>query len=732
MDERRYLLAEREEHVSQLSGRYLGLKENLLQGCQEICRNLPTQKWHSHVNPTKIVDIISLNVTCQHFLRYLAELKSTMKSTEKLVRAADRDIGNRDARAGLASISQAVENSNACMAYVIAMEGLDKKAGAQGLDLSGCGDALVKRTRVTSEHLQDVITKAIRHHFSLCSWPPPLIAPQNHQETEWNGFQDAGDEVFGNIQQLLVILISWQMASQPNISSEMALSDIEKPLLLAGKELAFEVVSWLHSHFMPGLPTARLDKPEWLFAAGLQSIKKCSPYVDLFDPCIEAHGIQKNYSMRAEFARSVFSDGLCPLLEGAYLPGMLDQGDDSFWLHYADEAMKFEDKFAIIKEDILLSSELEKDGFSKRISAARSSIEILFEKEEWTSSWLSAEANDAEYRTLAKAGHSNEWEPRIIGIDGHSIEQHDVALVNLASSYEFYPPGIAVEAVDVLLDLFKRLQYIHHIENKMKWCNRVIKAALVSLRKHFTSELSRTEQFDHLLDDIGLPRIAGALNGLHYLEHIMTEPSGILLDVYTDAPEIERFLEKESSSTSSMRRLWTNKVIRQAMQYVFSSFDTQAFSPQRDDEADGHEGPSAAVLEMRYHISSLLNAFSKHFDSVSFREAWRGMARSANEAFFQEILDANGITDDHLRKMGANLDILINAFSGLTKKPRAYFKEAREAIKLLSLETSEAALVLSKASAPSDNHLMESTKDILSPALVRSVLEKRPDRVVTA
>ena len=681
-----------EAKVAQLAESYQNLKLQLAQRCSKVCSTFPAESVDvGYQDMEQDVNSIIANVTCRHYLLYLVQLQAILRATEKLVRNIERasklsePLGNS---MFLGELSQSVESMNQCIAYAVTLGDLNERAACFGVDIGSCGASYVARTDDACLKLKEAIRRYTQSCLDLCNWPPHFLAESSKGNgpigQSWNGFEEAGDQVFGILQQLFVISISLQMAHEhaqfSKLNSNVALYE-DCPILWPAKELTSKVIVWLFSHFASEMPTARLDKPEWLFAAVLQLVKKCTPYVQLFEPCLEAHQIQKYYSMSIEFARSLQSDGIGPLLREHYFPLMLQQNEPAYWLHFVDEAIKFEGKYASYSRDALLFSGEEDIGHKN------SCIEILFEEEEWAAAWLDAEAHDAEQRVLDLTNNPDQWKPTTSASathDGIDAEYKDPKYHQLASAHEFCPPTIALETMHILTDLMKRFNYIYDSQNKAMWCRVVVKRVLDALRSHLSSELKRIDQFDHTLDESGLPILGGCLNGLHYLEHVLQEPSGMLLEALASSPDIDAFFDRESRLCSSIRRQWTNKLIKRAMEFVFSTFEQHQVlhfmhSPSNVEGEDGAVLPDPAVLELQHHISVLLNRLSHYLDQVTFREAWKGMAMSTNESYLEQLVEAASegpMWKEQIDKIKANLDALISSYAGFTKRPQAYFKSS--------------------------------------------------------
>ena len=635
-----------------LKNQYDRLNIDLLGEIERLLASIP----ESGVDPTRhtgrdYVSAISLNNACQHYLQYYVEFQGLVRNAEKAVRVAQRSLKLEQGPARLEHMSEAVELVRQCMSYMHAMEKIEQR-----VDVKEVSAGLYSRACEAGRQARSIISARIQHCLKDSHWPPPLL-PSSSEKHSWNGFEQAGDDVFLELQQLIVMMITLQMAVEHQSFSNLDAHSADDIVLWPAIEFSGLIQSWIGSHFAPNMPTCKMEKPEWLFSAVHYAVRICSSYVDIFEPCIEAHGIQNHFSMGIDIGKSVYMDGLYKVVKGVYLPLIFEEQDASYVLHYVDEAIKFETKYRPLRVDPLMASEL------NRYSHKKSMIEILFENGDWAAQWMNYEGEEARRRIYGVASDPAGWKS--------NTETHDT----IASLHEFHPCRMIINATEIVIDLLDKTKYIHAGSNKLLWCDSVVRVALDTLTSHMQSELTRTEQFEHLIDDIGMPIISGSLNGLHYLEHVMTEPTGMLLETFVSSPEVDTFLDKRANAFSLMRRKWTNKIVSMSMKSIFWSFLQLAGEEQPGEE----QGPSPKIIRLRNHISTLLNEFSRHVDQVIFREIWKGIALSTSESFLADIQTAKL---ENISKMSLkeNLNILVSAFSSFTNKPEAYFRPCFDAL----------------------------------------------------
>lgn len=114
---------------------------------------------------------------------------------------------------------------------------------------------LLARVDAAQRGLRSILSTAIQQRLAAAHWPPPLsvsgdAAAAAPGAAAWRGFAVGGGEaVAGELQQLLVVLLTLQRASQHEQFSALTEASQEGPLLWAAEELAAPLADRLRHHF---------------------------------------------------------------------------------------------------------------------------------------------------------------------------------------------------------------------------------------------------------------------------------------------------------------------------------------------------------------------------------------------------------------------------------------------------------------------------------------------------
>ena len=154
--------------------------------------------------------------------------------------------------------------------------------------------SLLSRVNSVQQGLRSLLSGAIQQRLAAAHWPPPLAvsgeggaaaAGAAENGAAFKSFAAAGEAVAAELQQLLVLLLTLQRASQHQQFSELSEASQEGPLLWAAEELAAPLAQRLRHHFAGG----RLGHSCWaVCCANAQPHQR--PRVQVLPSCIGMQG----------------------------------------------------------------------------------------------------------------------------------------------------------------------------------------------------------------------------------------------------------------------------------------------------------------------------------------------------------------------------------------------------------------------------------------------------------
>jgi hypothetical protein len=711
-------------------------------------------------DPAALVDELSTLHAASQYLQYLQELQALTRHAEKLSRSAERAFNDGDAANYVREFSDAVDGFSQAMGYAIAVDQIAEQGQlSTSPALLHHGSTAVARVYATGMTLRDMLSAAAQQALKKCSWPPPIMGGTLLDSTstsgtgdgtvggtkvEFNGFSNATDtDAVAVVQHVFIIQLTLQRAMEYKKFAALTTTahgdgndeDALSPVLWPAEELVQGVSAWLYHHFAQELPTDRVDKPEWLFAAALKAARQCAPYAEELQPCVDAHQLQQWYSLQLEFARALGASAVAGILRNHVLPRLTSLNDAAAWLHFVDEAIKFERALAPLRGVVISTGDgsdgegigLGETGIGGEDAAgighAASILEVIFEREEWSKSWLGAERDDAERQVDTAVEAHDAWKPAManetavadefgaLGFGGDLSASVSASLaavsgngidVSGASNHEFYPPLCAHSILSLASALSSRQGCLFASPNRKIFTKEVIQPALKAFRSRLGAMLVRAEQFDHLLDDSGIPKVGAIICAAHFIEHNLREPSGILLMAVTADETLAAAVEKEAASMTTFRRQWAYKLAKMAVdtfQTGFIKYKRTLVTFSVPHNGDGSmalppQGPSPSLLPAADGLQTTLRALSSHLDSVVFRDVWRAIALAVNSAFFTDVATEAEFSEQGAEQLSYDVDALIGVFAACTSRPAAHFKESKEACKLLKMKKEEAQMLL--------------------------------------
>ena len=709
------------------------------------------------------------------YLTHLQKLQASLRLEERFVRNLERSTkAKAEKQELLKELLNAIKGFAQASRCLVALEDVKQNPmQSQWIcnDILCYSETLEKKALSIGYSLRKIIQDIVQDILRECRWPPPLISPQHANETSmvsdknWEGWESCAKSL-----SMLKTVFKLELMLQERVQSKEfhkvrkprkgaapavihdgfdEIINLETlPVIWPAEDLVFCVRDWMYHHFASGLPTDRPDKPEWLFKTVLKVARRLAPLSEVFQPCLAALELDKVYSFAFEVCRAIASTLLLPLLRQHALPSIASANDPALWLHYVDEAIAFEQSFAPLRGDVT-SRMMINDGDHARkdvvhsIAHSSSSLEILFESDEWRESWLDAEREDALQQLQSALDAPDAWHCSIEcrkdisntqensyemeGTSTHdlwpSIGYRDTGWV--ASSHEFCPPSCMYEMIDQLILLLSRGGFIAENHNRAMYMDVVVAAVLERFRSSLVDIMSRGKRFDRLLDPVGISNVGAALCGAHALAHELEEPRGSLLELVSGDPNIARMVEKEASALSLVRRQYTNALTQRALDAFEKDFEAyrsyamytygevresmrhvsqESSSPSLAHSRAHHlfsEGnvswsmdPSSGILLVIERLQSILRLLSMHLDGVIFRDAWRAVATAVNRFFFQEIATEASFHEDGARQFSTDVEATLQVFKGVTSRPAPHFKETLDACRLLLLPANDAAALL--------------------------------------
>ena len=748
-------LQELQAQAEQLQAKHASLQSQLAEAVSAAVTELPPPT-HSPLatstplptTPSGLVEELSLLHATRKYLQYLQELQNLTKQAEKQVRSAERSFTDGvDLAVAVQECSTAVDAFSHAIGYAIALEQLKLEAPS----VEQLGAPAIGRLHSSGTNLRSLLHSAAQQALGRCGWPPQALFTSSSSSSssaaaaaasstdvsnnghDWIGFGGGtgGTDAVGVLQHIFVVQITLQRSMEheafaalsSSLPTATATAEGDGPLLWPSIELVEGISGWLHHHFASGLPTDRIDKPEWLFTAALKAARLCAAAAAELQPCIDAHSLQQWYCMQFEVARAIGMAAVAPILRAHVLPRLAAAGDSAVWLHFVDEAVAFERALAPLRGVLTASlianggiqqEESVDDGLGDGIAHPGSILEVVFEEQQGAEAWLAAERGDAERQMDAAVDAPDAWKPAMesnaavldlsalglgagVGVTGGVAGGAGAAPPSLASQHEFYPPICAESVIALLGTLAKRQAYIYKPEHKAMFTAEVIAPTLHAFRTRMDLLMTRVSQFDNLLDTTELPKVGAAICAAHYLEHSLREPTGGLLTVAASDPSLGASLDREADTLAHSRRSWSltlAKLASDRFQAACEGYtqDLSSFALSTLPTPIPTASPSPTLLPAAHGLHALLQSLSSYLDAVVFRDVWKGLALAVNTVLFNDVAtEAMFSVPRGAMQFGVDVDALVGVFGFCTSRPSAHFKETREACALLCLGAEEAA-----------------------------------------
>jgi len=701
--------------------------------------------------------------TAKKCLESLHHLHALIRTAEKTARPAERASTIGDNTAFIASIPDAV---GACCHVLQTARLLRQTLESDAADtfissLDKQASQLFKRTDDLLATIKTLLTGIMEKMLKIAKWPPPIANTEASLEeqggAQWPGFEARlGPDGLQHLQYICSLLVSLQVAY--NIEEFQKNSNNNLPVIWPLEVLAAPLASTLSHHFAQGLPTDRADKPEWLFDTALNFIRQCAPHTAELQPSI--HHMQQPTSLLLllplEFPKAVHAMAVHPLLESYILPRLASSSSSSttiedtrkLWLHYADEAAKYERTLGTLcgshlGTDLLPAStgnEEDDDLAIAQNSIARpgSAIEVLFKETDWMEGWFEAERWDTMCQLdIAVDEAPGAWEPsrpqslhrKLQSMLGDSSSNNnnnnnnnnaaDINIIpsttttssvdDVAARSEFWPPQCTESALALFSSLMRRCGWVHACAYRLAYFRSVPLELLKDFRGRLASLLEKAEHFRDLLGDGWLPRVGAALCAAHYLEYKLQDPMGILLQLELQEERlpsgskgrISQLVGKEADAFGALRRRWSYQLAKAAVAACQKSFspyrrDLATFTSGDDDNESNEsriEDMSPKLLKFADALQTLLKKLSHHVDEVVFRDLWKSIAVAVNASMFNDVATEAIFSQRGAKQFEADVMGLMTVFGVHTSRPRACFKECLDAVRLLVMSEEEVLML---------------------------------------
>jgi len=700
--------------------------------------------------------------TAKKCLESLHHLHALIRTAEKIARPVERASTIGDTAAFLASIPDAV---GACCNVLQTARLLRQTLESDAADtfnssLDKQASQLFKRTDELLATIKMFLTGSMAEMLKVAKWPPPIVNTEASFEeqggAQWPGFEARlGSDGLQHLQYMCSLLVSLQVAY--NIEEFQNNSSNNLPVMWPLEVLAAPLASTLSHHFAQGLPTDRADKPEWLFATALNITRQCAPHTAELQP--STHHIQQSTSMLLllplEFPKALHAMAVHPLLESHILPRLASLSSSStaiedtrqLWLHYADEAAKYERTLGTLcgsqlGTDLLPATTGNEEDDDDDLAIAQNSIarpgsaiEVLFEEADWMEGWFEAERWDTMCQLDIAVDQAHcAWEPShpqslhrklqsMLGDGNNNDDDTNNAVYSgiipstttntgvnvVAARSEFWPPQCTESVLALFSSLMRRCGWVHAGAYRLAYFRSVPLELLKDFRGRLASLLEKAEHFRDLLGDVWLPRVGAALCAAHYLEFKLQDPTGVLLQLELQEERlpsgskgrISQLVGKEADAFGALRRRWSYQLAKAAVTAC-----QQEFAPYRrhlavftsgDNDDDSNESSvediSPKLLKFADALQTLLNKLSHHVDEVVFRDLWKSIAVAVNASMFNDVANKALFSQRGAKKFEADVMGLMAVFGVYTSRPRACFKECLDAVRLLVMSEEEVTVL---------------------------------------
>ncbi|KAL3137392.1 hypothetical protein ABBQ32_006915 [Trebouxia sp. C0010 RCD-2024] len=681
------------------------------------------------------------------------------------------------------------------------------------------GSKCLSQGKQTQDELLNGLNECLTTLLKLCYWPPPLANDPNaklnpnkrprpsteglpgvssadgHSEApledlncpgrggqgEWGGFDGAGPAVLEGLQQCVYALLACQQGVLASVNFPLDLL----PMLDVVQTITGPLLAKLRFHFASGRPTDRVDQPDWLFETAALATEEHLESFKALQPAVQSHGLDKVFYLPFEFARAMHA-AVQTVLREHVLPRLSQQGTQDLWTFYADSAVAFEKRMAILRGIYIDDSQMDHDG--PFAWGKGSCLELVFARDAWQDAWLRAEDQDGQEQLADILDRPNAWDPSPSVAENMPYQQtlqKGNSSGKVAWQEEFWPTTAAEYVLHLLWTLSKRALWLLDPESRQSYVAAVPKNMMRTFRNRLGRLAKTAEDLRNMASPQWIPKVSAYINTCHYLEHHLRQshlPLLLMHDSASLAPSPDRTREStpvppspnpqppaftpnnlhlaspadgqqhvrrptdpqiranggagvgayeaEAAAVGSFWKKWSLKLARAVVwqfemdsrSYRYKSHLAE-FSMTSYDREEGEEVVSPQLQRALIGLDDAVKLLSASMDAVVFRETWKAIAVAINRHLYNEVATETKFSHQGGRQLACDVQTLFSVFQPYTLKPAAHFKELRDASLLLAM-TPDMLHALTAALHSSDDAGLKQLKQA-------GVLRLSPDQAIS-
>ncbi|KAK9861218.1 hypothetical protein WJX84_003647 [Apatococcus fuscideae] len=444
------------------------------------------------------------------------------------------------------------------------------------------------------------------------------------------------------------------------------------------------------------------EHPEWLFQTALRYARGLAPALEGLQEIVTAHGLQETYHLPFELARALRSS-VQEVLRSSWLPRLASLADPNLWMHFAEQAVKFEHDLAPLRGLPLPPDS--REGEAAQVWAPGGCVEVICEEQDWSRGWMGAEAAEALSQVEAAVDSSSAWLPAEQAWDpaASTSAAWDDTKQEEAWESEFWPPCCAEAVLQLLRQLAHKACWLPEGEERRQFAASVPLEASKAFRAKMQAIGRTADEFGDLAGPVWAPRVSACICAARHMVQSLREPSPLLLALDEEMPlpngkrRGRSLLDGEAAAYESASRRWSLRMAK-AIAEKFADESAryrrrphlEAFSAS-DPRVGGVSKELVRALEW---LAGCLDLLSQHLDAVAFREVWRCAAIALNRLMYNDVATEARFSHEGAEQFAADCQALQEGFRRWTPRPGAHFRELAEACALLRMQPAAAADLL--------------------------------------